>query len=147
MLIKVVFLKHEHKLSHKIYFCYNHSPVSKIKLSVLFFLHKTVRVCQNQRDISALPFDIFRFIMFRRYLRALDSFSLEGLMTTKGGKETLHAFQYSRQTLLPFELTSNIEYQWMRLVVLALWKYSLELGLDPRLFNQIFPIPPSHDDV
>lgn len=89
------------------YFWYNHSPVSNIKLSVLFFLHKTVQVCQNQHDISALPFDIFRFIMFRRYLKALHSFSLEGLMTTKGGKETLHAIQYSMQTLLPFELTSN----------------------------------------
>lgn len=82
--------------------------------------------------------------MFRRYLKALHSFSLEGLMTTKGGKETLHAIQYSMQTLLPFELTSDTEYQW---VVLTLWKNCLGLGLDPRLFNQTFPIPPFQDDV
>lgn len=125
-------------------FWYSPSPASNIKLSVLFFLHKTVRVCQNQHDISAWSFDIFRFIMLRRYLKALHSFSLEGLMTTKGGKETLHAIQCSMQTLLAFEFTSNTEYQWMRAVV---WKYCLEPGLDSRLSNQTFPIPPSPDDV
>lgn len=106
-----------------------------------------MQVCQNQRDISALPFDIFRFVMFRRFLKALHSFSLEGLMTTKGGKETLHAIQYSMQTLLAFELTSNIEHHCMRQLVLTLWKYCLEPGLNLWLFKQFFPISPSHHDV
>jgi len=71
--------------------------VNNIKLSLLFFLHK--KVCQNQDDISTSPFGILEFILFRQYLKAFHSSSLAGLITTKEGKETLHAIQYSMQTL------------------------------------------------